>query len=154
MSKIPEIERAPLGEERQGEVMIREGLGQGKKLYLESYGCQMNFSDSEIVASILQKDGYETTNNLEEADLVLLNTCSIREKAEQTVRNRLDQFNTLKAKNPELKIGVLGCMAERVREKFFDEEKLVDLVVGPDAYRDLPNLLEELDGVARPSMSS
>jgi tRNA-2-methylthio-N6-dimethylallyladenosine synthase len=146
MSKMSEIERSPLGEERQGEVMLREGLGQGKKLYLESYGCQMNFSDSEIVASILQKDGYETTDKLEEADLVLLNTCSIREKAEQTVRNRLDQFNTLKVKNPELKIGVLGCMAERVREKFFDEEKLVDLVVGPDAYRDLPNLLEELDG--------
>ena len=146
MSKILETEPSLLAEERQGEVLLREGLGQGKKLYLESYGCQMNFSDSEIVASILQKGGYETTDKLEDADLVLLNTCSIREKAEQTVRKRLDQFNTLKANKPELKIGVLGCMAERVREKFFEEEKLVDLVVGPDAYRDLPNLLEELDG--------
>lgn len=133
-------------ETRQGEALVLEGTTGRKKLYLESYGCQMNFSDSEIVASLLQKEGYETTNKPEEADLVLLNTCSIRDKAEQTVRKRLDQFNTIKAKNPELKVGVLGCMAERVREKFFEEEKLVDLVVGPDAYRDLPNLLEDLDG--------
>lgn len=133
-------------EDRQGEALVLEGTAGAKKLYLESYGCQMNFSDSEIVASLLQKEGYETTNNLEEADLVLLNTCSIRDKAEQTVRKRLEQFNGLKARNADLKIGVLGCMAERVREKFFEEEKLVDLVVGPDAYRDLPNLLDELDG--------
>ncbi|MFM1884433.1 MAG: hypothetical protein RL168_617 [Bacteroidota bacterium] len=139
-------EREMLAENRQGEALVLEGGGTGKKLFVESYGCQMNFSDSEIVASILQKEGYETTTNAEEADLVLLNTCSIREKAEQTVRNRLDQLNTLKQTKPELKIGVLGCMAERVKEKFFEEEKLVDLVVGPDAYRDLPNLLEELDG--------
>ena len=145
MEKNP-AERELLSDERQGEALVLEGIGSGKKLYMESYGCQMNFSDSEIVASILQKDGYETTTSLEEADLVLLNTCSIREKAEQTVRTRLDQFNKLKAAKPELKIGVLGCMAERVKEKFFEEEKLVDLVVGPDAYRDLPNLLEEIDG--------
>ncbi|HAG05677.1 MAG TPA: tRNA (N6-isopentenyl adenosine(37)-C2)-methylthiotransferase MiaB, partial [Cryomorphaceae bacterium] len=140
------VERELLEEARQGEALVLEGMGTGKKLYMESYGCQMNFSDSEIVASILQKEGYETTTSIEEADLVLLNTCSIREKAEQTVRTRLDQFNTLKKEKPELRIGVLGCMAERVKEKFFQEEKLVDLVVGPDAYRDLPNLLEEMDG--------
>ncbi|CAI8354427.1 MAG: tRNA-2-methylthio-N(6)-dimethylallyladenosine synthase [Owenweeksia sp. TMED14] len=134
-----------LDEERQGEPIVIESAGTGKKLYLESYGCAMNFSDSEIVASILTKDGYETTTNLEEADLVLLNTCSIRDKAEQTVRKRLKELNIVKKKSPELKIGVLGCMAERVREKFFEEEKLVDLVVGPDAYRDLPNLVGELD---------
>ncbi|MDP4601658.1 MAG: tRNA (N6-isopentenyl adenosine(37)-C2)-methylthiotransferase MiaB [Schleiferiaceae bacterium] len=133
-------------ETRQGEALVQEGTAGRKKLYLESYGCQMNFSDSEIVASLLQKEGYETTNKPEEADLVLLNTCSIRDKAEQTVRKRLHQFNTIKAKKPGLKVGVLGCMAERVREKFFEEEKLVDLVVGPDAYRDLPNLLDEIDG--------
>ena len=117
-----------------------------KKFYIESYGCQMNFSDSEIVASVLGKEGYSTTQNPEEADLVLLNTCSIRDKAEQTVRNRLNHFNGHKRNNPDLKIGVLGCMAERVKGKLLDEEKLVDLVVGPDAYRDLPNLLQELDG--------
>ena len=134
-----------LDEVRQGEPLIIESSSTGKKLYLESYGCQMNFSDSEIVASILTKDGYETTTNVEEADLVLLNTCSIRDKAEQTVRKRLKKLNSIKKKSPEMKIGVLGCMAERVREKFFEEEKLVDLVVGPDAYRDLPNLLGELE---------
>lgn len=134
-----------LDEVRQGEPLIIESSGTGKKLYLESYGCQMNFSDSEIVASILVKDGYETTTNAEEADLILLNTCSIRDKAEQTVRKRLKKLNSIKKRSPEMKIGVLGCMAERVREKFFDEEKLVDLVVGPDAYRDLPNLIGELD---------
>jgi hypothetical protein len=111
-------------EARQGEALVLEGTQGAKKLYLESYGCQMNFSDSEIVASLLQKEGYETTNSLEEADLVLLNTCSIRDKAEQTIRKRLEQFNGLKARNADLKIGVLGCMAERVREKFFEEEKL------------------------------
>ncbi|MBV5262329.1 tRNA (N6-isopentenyl adenosine(37)-C2)-methylthiotransferase MiaB [Synechococcus moorigangaii CMS01] len=136
-----------IDEERQGEALVMEqGLDGSKKLYIESYGCQMNFSDSEIVASILTEQGYETTRNLEEADLVLLNTCSIREKAEQTVRNRLTQFHNVKKDRPQMKIGVLGCMAERVKEKLLDQEKLVDLVVGPDAYRDLPNLLEELDG--------
>ena len=116
-----------------------------KKLFIESYGCAMNFSDSEVVTSILQKEQYETTKNLEEADLILLNTCSIREKAEQTVRHRLNHFNGIKKRKPKLKIGVLGCMAERLKDKLLDEEKIVDLVVGPDAYRDLPNLLQEIE---------
>ncbi len=141
-----DLEEKVMDESRQGEALVVEGQMKGKKkLYIESYGCQMNFSDSEIVASILHREGYETTRKMEEADLVLLNTCSIRDKAEQTVRNRLANFNTIKKENPEMRIGVLGCMAERVKSKLLDEEKLVDLVVGPDAYRDLPNLLEELD---------
>lgn len=134
-----------IDEARQGEAVVVEGGSSDKKLYIESYGCQMNFSDSEIVASILTKEGYDTTRNMEEADLVLLNTCSIRDKAEQTVRKRLTNFNKIKKSNPKLKIGVLGCMAERLKSKLLDEEKLVDLVVGPDAYRDLPNLVKELD---------
>ena len=105
----------------------------------------MNFSDSEIVASILNEQGYNTTQIVEEADLILLNTCSIREKAEQTVRMRLSQFKNLKKDKPNLTVGVLGCMAERLKTKFLEEEQLVDLVVGPDAYRDLPNLLKETD---------
>jgi len=134
-----------LEESKQGEAtMIEAGAGNGKKLYLESYGCQMNFSDSEIVASILAKSGYTTTRNAEEASLVLLNTCSIRENAEQKVRNRLNHFNNSKKKNPELLIGVLGCMAERLKAQLLEEEKLVDIVVGPDAYRDLPGLIEEV----------
>ena len=116
-----------------------------KKLYLESYGCQMNFSDSEVVASILKKEGYQTTSQLKEADLILVNTCSIREKAEQTVRNRLIHFQHLKQKNKEVKVGVLGCMAERLKHQFLEEEKIVDIVVGPDAYKDLPNLLRDAD---------
>ncbi|MDO5608102.1 MAG: tRNA (N6-isopentenyl adenosine(37)-C2)-methylthiotransferase MiaB [Capnocytophaga sp.] len=116
-----------------------------RKLYIESYGCQMNFSDSEIVASILANEGFNTTQTLEEADLVLVNTCSIREKAEQTIRKRLEQFNAVKRTNPGMKVGVLGCMAERLKSKFLEEEHIVDLVVGPDAYKDLPNLLEEID---------
>ncbi len=132
--------------EHEGTVLETKNPLGTKKLYIESYGCQMNFSDSEIVASVLGKEGYSTTQNPEEADLVLLNTCSIRDKAEQTVRNRLNHFNGHKRNNPDLKIGVLGCMAERVKGKLLEEEKLVDLVVGPDAYRDLPNLLQELDG--------
>ena len=116
-----------------------------KKFYIESYGCQMNFSDSEIVASILDREGYRITKKIEDANLVLLNTCSIREKAEQTVRKRLELFNGLKRKNKDLKIGVLGCMAERLKHKFLEEEKMVDLVVGPDAYKDLPNLLREAE---------
>ena len=116
-----------------------------KKVYLESYGCQMNFSDSEIVASILKEEGYSTTTSLNEADLVLVNTCSIREKAEQTVRKRLENFNSIKKTNPHLKVGVLGCMAERLKSKFLEEEKMVDLVVGPDAYNDLPNLIKEVE---------
>ena len=116
-----------------------------RKLYIESYGCQMNFSDSEIVASILAKEGFNTTQELAEADLVLVNTCSIREKAEQTVRKRLEKFNAIKKVNPNMKVGVLGCMAERLKNKFLEEEKIVDLVVGPDAYKDLPNLIQEID---------
>lgn len=117
-----------------------------RKLYIESYGCQMNFSDSEIVASIMTESGFGTTRNHEEADLILLNTCSIREKAEQTVRNRLNAFRRQKKENPALVVGVLGCMAERMKKTLLEEEKLVDLVVGPDAYRDLPNLIGEVDG--------
>lgn len=116
-----------------------------RKLYIESYGCQMNFSDSEIVASILKKEGFQTTSDINEADIVFLNTCSIREKAELTVRNRLNHINGLKKNNPHLMVGVLGCMAERLKSKFLEEEKIVDLVAGPDAYRDLPNLISQVD---------
>lgn len=117
----------------------------GKKVLIESYGCAMNFSDSEIVASILDKEGYNTTQQAENADLILINTCSIRDKAEQTVRNRLKEFNSLKKKNPKMKVGVLGCMAERLKQQLLEEEKIVDMVVGPDAYKDIPNLLQEVD---------
>ena len=134
-------------EKKQGKATI---LGKknpnDKKLYLESYGCQMNFSDSEIVASILDKHGYQTTRNYEESDLILLNTCSIREKAETTVRKRLRSFNKLKNQNPKLIIGMLGCMAERMKDSLLEEEKLVDIVVGPDAYRDLPKLIKDVEG--------
>jgi tRNA-2-methylthio-N6-dimethylallyladenosine synthase len=116
-----------------------------RKLYIESYGCAMNFSDSEIVASILANEGFGTTNNLEDADLVLVNTCSIREKAELTVRKRLEKFNAIKKTRPHMKVGVLGCMAERLKSKLLEEEKIVDMVVGPDAYKDLPNLIQEVD---------
>ena len=116
-----------------------------RKLLLESYGCQMNFSDSEIVASILAKEGFSTTRDPEEADVVLLNTCAIRDNAEQRIRGRLDYLRSVKKRKPDMQIGVLGCMAERLREKLLDEEKLVDMVVGPDAYRDLPNLIDKVD---------
>ncbi|MET6991386.1 tRNA (N6-isopentenyl adenosine(37)-C2)-methylthiotransferase MiaB [Sediminicola arcticus] len=116
-----------------------------RKLYIESYGCAMNFSDSEIVASILANNGFNTTDILEEADLVLVNTCSIREKAELTVRKRLEKFNAVKKLRPQMKVGVLGCMAERLKTKLLEEEKIVDMVVGPDAYKDLPNLIQEID---------
>jgi tRNA-2-methylthio-N6-dimethylallyladenosine synthase len=129
----------------EAKVSITEHKIGTKKLYIESYGCQMNFADSEVVASILRTNGYSTTANLEEADLVLLNTCAIRDNAEQKVRTRLSALNKNKKSNPNLKIGVLGCMAERLKTKFLEEEKMVDLVVGPDAYRDLPNLLEEVE---------
>ncbi len=119
--------------------------GNKRKLYIESYGCQMNFSDSEIVASILQKEGFDTTSEIDEADLIFLNTCSIRDKAEQTVRNRLNHINGLKKKKPEMMVGVLGCMAERLKTKLLEEEKIVDLVAGPDAYRDLPQLISQVD---------
>ncbi|ATA74783.1 MULTISPECIES: tRNA (N6-isopentenyl adenosine(37)-C2)-methylthiotransferase MiaB [Capnocytophaga] len=136
-----------IDESKQGQSLVLEvNRNNSKKVYIESYGCQMNFSDSEIVASILSQEGYNTTQTLEEADLVLLNTCSIREKAEQTIRKRLEQFNSVKRSRPAMKVGVLGCMAERLKHAFLEEEKIVDMVVGPDAYKDLPNLLQEVDG--------
>lgn len=119
--------------------------GKSRKLYIESYGCQMNFSDSEIVASILSKEGYDTTSDITLADVVFLNTCSIREKAEQTIRHRLIHFKGLKKHKPELVVGVLGCMAERLKSKLLEDEKIVDLVAGPDAYRDLPRLISQVD---------
>ncbi|TXK71651.1 tRNA (N6-isopentenyl adenosine(37)-C2)-methylthiotransferase MiaB [Mesonia sp. HuA40] len=135
-----------IDETQQGSALVMEpNKDNSRKLFIESYGCQMNFSDSEIVASILAKEGFNTTDKLEDADLVLVNTCSIREKAEQTVRKRLEKYNAVKRHNPSMKVGVLGCMAERLKSKFLEEEKIVDLVVGPDAYKDLPNLIEEVE---------
>jgi tRNA-2-methylthio-N6-dimethylallyladenosine synthase len=134
-------------ESRQGEPLIIQAntaITPTKKLYLESYGCQMNFADSEVVASILVKDGYETTRNVDEADVVFINTCSIRENAEAKVRKRLTEFKSKKVTNPNLVIGILGCMAERLKKDLLEEEKLVDLIAGPDSYRDLPNLIEEV----------
>ncbi len=131
--------------EQQSEIKEKIITTHNKKLYIQSYGCAMNFSDSEIVASILKKEGYITTNNSDEANLILINTCSIREKAEQTVRKRIKDFKKKKKKNSDLVIGILGCMAERLKEKFLEEEKLVDLIIGPDAYRDLPKLIKETE---------
>lgn len=135
-----------IDESVQGQAIMLESDSNktGKKLYLESYGCQMNFSDSEVVASIMSENGYSTTRNIEEADIVLINTCSIRENAETRVRNRLTEFKSKKEENPDLVVGILGCMAERLKKSLLEEEKLVDLVAGPDAYRDLPNLVEEV----------
>ena len=121
----------------------------GRRFYIESYGCQMNFNDSEIVASILQKEGLRSTRNVDEADIIFINTCSIREKAEQTVRKRLTEFRKRKESNSGMLVGVLGCMAERLKTKFLEQEKLVDIVVGPDAYRSLPALIAEADGGQR-----
>jgi len=133
-------------EKLQGSALyFTKAPGNTKKVFIESYGCQMNMNDSEIVASILLKQGFNTTDKVDEADLILINTCSIREKAETTVRNRLKHFNKLKQAKPKTKIGLMGCMAERIKENILEEEKLVDLVVGPDAYRDLPNLINELE---------
>ncbi|MEB0302560.1 radical SAM protein, partial [Mucilaginibacter sp. 5C4] len=134
-------------ESRQGEALVLEPVGKhnGRKLYIESYGCAMNFSDSEIVASILAEKGFETTSDFNNADVIFINTCSIRENAEVRVRNRLKEFAGAKFRNPGMVVGVLGCMAERLKAKFLEEEKLVDVVVGPDAYRDLPNLIEQVD---------
>jgi tRNA-2-methylthio-N6-dimethylallyladenosine synthase len=135
-------------ESRQGEAFapfINDGQQYRKRFYIESYGCQMNFSDSEIVASILNDQGFGATRDYQDADLVLINTCSIREKAEQTVRKRLTEFKKLKLDKPGLLVGVLGCMAERLKAKFLEEEQLVDIVVGPDAYRSLPALVEEAE---------
>ncbi|MBS1608226.1 MAG: tRNA (N6-isopentenyl adenosine(37)-C2)-methylthiotransferase MiaB [Bacteroidetes bacterium] len=136
-------------ETRQGEAFspfANDPNDYRKRFYIESYGCQMNFADSEIVASILNKEGFGATRNVEEADLIFVNTCSIREKAEQTVRKRLTEFRKLKEKKPGTLVGVLGCMAERLKSKFLEEEKLVDLVVGPDAYRTLPALVTDAEG--------
>ncbi|MBF9220683.1 tRNA (N6-isopentenyl adenosine(37)-C2)-methylthiotransferase MiaB [Hymenobacter ruricola] len=138
----PAAEATPSGEVR---ITAATRTGRQRKLYIESYGCQMNFSDSEIVSSILFDEGFDTTDDLANADLVLLNTCSIREKAEQTVRMRLKQINSHKKRKPGMLVGVLGCMAERLKSKFLEEEKIVDLVVGPDAYRDLPGLISQVD---------
>lgn len=134
-------------EAKQGEALVLEDslINADRKLYIESYGCQMNFSDSEIVASIMGGIGFKTTSDYKEADVIFINTCSIRENAEQRVRNRLVEFGAAKKHNPGMMIGVLGCMAERLKSKFLEEEKLVDLVIGPDAYRDLPNLINKAD---------
>tara|TARA_B100000795_G_scaffold269089_1_gene257504 strand:- start:2432 stop:3886 length:1455 start_codon:yes stop_codon:yes gene_type:complete len=137
-----------LGDNRQGEALempTSNNKSTGKKLYIESYGCQMNFSDSEIVASVLDKEGYTTTTKIEDADLIFLNTCSIRENAELTVRKRLNAINYDKTKKDNVKVGILGCMAERLKSKLLEEEKLVDLVAGPDAYRDLGNLVSDVE---------
>jgi len=141
------LNKKVIEEKKQGEALVLSKNRQIKrKLYIESYGCQMNFSDSEIVASILSKEGFTTTKDITIADLVFVNTCSIREKAEQTVRKRLEFYNSIKkSSNPKMLVGVLGCMAERLKEKFLEQEKLVNIVVGPDAYRDLPNIIKEVE---------
>lgn len=136
-------------EQRQGEAFAPQStnlLVHSRRFYIESYGCAMNFADSEIVASILQGEGFAATRNVEEADLIFINTCSIREKAEQTVRKRLTEFRSLKRQKKGLLVGVLGCMAERLKSKFIEEEKLVDMVIGPDAYRSLPALIIDASG--------
>lgn len=144
-------ENKVIDEARQGEATLIDApiANEKGKLYLESYGCQMNFSDSEIVASVMAEGGYATTDAIEHADVIFLNTCAIRENAEQRVRKRLTEMKALKRDKPHLMVGVLGCMAERLKEKFLEEEKLVDLVVGPDAYRDLPSLVERTEGGAK-----
>ncbi|HXP49026.1 MAG TPA: tRNA (N6-isopentenyl adenosine(37)-C2)-methylthiotransferase MiaB [Bacteroidia bacterium] len=128
------------------ETLVKEPGKTVKKFFLETYGCQMNFSDSEIVASILKKEGYETTSEESKADIILMNTCAIRDNVEQKTRQRLTEFRSLKKENPSLVIGVLGCMAERLKTKLLEEENLVDIVVGPDAYRSIPSLIEEVEG--------
>lgn len=137
-----------IDESRQGESLMSETtvMPNGKKLFLESYGCQMNFSDSEIVASILTGNGFETTKDFQHADVIFINTCAIRDNAEQRVRTRLQDFKKIKKQNPSLIVGVLGCMAERLKSKFLEEEHLVDIVAGPDSYRDLPQLIEKVEG--------
>ena len=141
------MEEKQILEGRQGEVLHSkrsEVSSASKNLYIESYGCQMNFSDSEVVASIMSKKGYNTTRNIDDADVVLINTCSIRDNAEKRVRNRLTEFKKKKSDNPDMVVGILGCMAERLKKSLLEQEKLVDLVAGPDAYRDLPNLIDEV----------
>lgn len=143
-----ELTKKVTDELRQGEAFTPFNIDTNiyrKKFYIESYGCAMNFADSEIVASILQQEGFAATKQFEEADLVLVNTCSIREKAEQTVRKRLTEFRKAKQSKPGMLVGILGCMAERLKGKLLEEEKLVDIVVGPDAYRTLPGLIKDAD---------
>jgi tRNA-2-methylthio-N6-dimethylallyladenosine synthase len=142
--KLKMSENKVIDESKQGEALMVEEpkISNGKKLFLESYGCAMNFSDSEIVASILKDKGFSTTQDFFEADVIFVNTCAIREGAEQRVRQRLNEYKKAKKTNPDLIVGVLGCMAERLKSKFLEEEKLVDIVVGPDAYRSLPELIE------------
>jgi tRNA-2-methylthio-N6-dimethylallyladenosine synthase len=146
---IKDLEIIPTEEEKAlcdlPRISAEQNTGKGRKLYIESYGCQMNFSDSEIVTSIMHDNGFDTTSKVETADVIFLNTCSIRDNAEVKVRNKLKQFIQLKKRKPELLIGVLGCMAERLKAKLLEEEQIVDMVVGPDAYRDLPNLINEAD---------
>jgi len=147
--KVSRNDRDSQDEGRQGEAyapFAQDPNQYKKRFYIESYGCQMNFADSEVVASILNQEGFGATRNLEEADLIFINTCSIREKAEQTVRKRLTEFRKLKQRKKGMLVGVLGCMAERLKSKFIEEERLVDIVVGPDAYRSLPELVAEASG--------
>ena len=144
LKETPSLEKNPLEHNGTTSPSGSSKSVSTKKAYIESYGCQMNFADSEVVASILTKEGYTITEELDKASLVLVNTCSIREKAEQTVRKRLEYFNSKKKNQSDMTVGVLGCMAERLKHKFLDEEKIVDLVVGPDAYKDIPNLLQEV----------
>lgn len=146
-SLIPDLEILDSAVENTPEYRVspEENVPGARKVYIETYGCQMNFSDTEIVMSVMQANGYSSTSDVHAADLIFLNTCSIRDNAEVKVRTRLSQMNILKRKNPALKIGILGCMAERLKAQLMEEEKIVDLVVGPDAYRDLPNLLGEVD---------
>ena len=149
-NKVPfELKTKTIDESQQGlaiEKRLPEGfVSNGKKYYIESYGCAMNFADSEVVASILAENGYDSTRDYNEADLVFINTCSIRDKAEQTVRKRLMHFKSVKKRNKGALVGVLGCMAERLKDKFLEEEKLVDMVIGPDAYRSLPSLIAEAE---------
>jgi tRNA-2-methylthio-N6-dimethylallyladenosine synthase len=145
-----ELEKKKHDEARQGEVLsIENTIGAdslSKKYYIESYGCQMNFNDSEIVAAVLSSNGFHNTTDYLNADVIFLNTCSIRDKAEQTIRKRLDQLNTIKKKKPGTVVGILGCMAERLKSQLLEEEKIVDIVAGPDAYRSLPDLIEEANG--------
>lgn len=150
-NQVPfELQTKVIDESKQGEVLVQNrpvGIeSNGKKFYIESYGCAMNFADSEVVASILLGNGYDSTKDYHEADIVFINTCSIRDNAEQRVRNRLNNLGVVKKRNKGALIGVLGCMAERLKDKFLEEEKLVDIVVGPDAYRSLPDLIEEAEG--------
>ena len=146
MESLYSLDTKTHDETRQGEAYLvqQTDTTQYKKhFYIESYGCAMNFADTEVVASILQSSGFGATKDVEQADLIFINTCSIREKAELSVRKRLTEFRSLKKSKPGMLVGVLGCMAERIKAKFLEEEKLVDMVVGPDAYRTLPGLIEE-----------